>query len=223
MPSIAEKIKELHNQLPAGVSLVAVSKYHPVEQLQEAYSAGQRLFGESHAQELVVKAPAMPADVQWHFIGHLQRNKVRAIMPIVTMIHSVDSIRLLNTIEKEAQRIGREVDVLLQLHVAQEEAKSGFGIDELILLAREGAFQTYEHVRFRGLMAMATFTDDTSVIEAEFASVAETFSTLREEWHFPLETFTEISMGMSDDWPLAVEKGATLVRIGTDIFGPRQY
>lgn len=221
--SIAENIIQIKAQLPEGVSLVAVSKYHPVKQLQEAYAAGQRIFGESHAQELVAKAPLMPDDVQWHFIGHLQRNKVRQIMPIVSLIHSVDSIRLLSTIDKEAARIGRTVDVLLQLHVAQEEAKSGFAVEELMQLAENGEFQPFKHVRYRGLMAMATFTTDTALIASEFARVASTYATLLEKQIFPGADFNQLSMGMSDDWHIAVEHGATLVRIGTQIFGPRQY
>ena len=221
--SIAENITQIKAQLPEGVSLVAVSKYHPVKQLQEAYAAGQRIFGESHAQELVAKAPLMPDDVQWHFIGHLQRNKVRQIMPIVSLIHSVDSIRLLSTIDKEAARIGRSVDVLLQLHVAQEEAKSGFAVEELMQLAENGEFQPFKHVRYRGLMAMATFTTDTALIASEFARVASTYVTLLEKQIFPGADFNQLSMGMSDDWHIAVEHGATLVRIGTQIFGPRQY
>ncbi len=221
--SIAENITQIKAQLPEGVSLVAVSKYHPVKQLQEAYAAGQRIFGESHAQELVAKAPLMPDDVQWHFIGHLQRNKVRQIMPIVSLIHSVDSIRLLSTIDKEAARIGRTVDVLLQLHVAQEEAKSGFAVEELMQLAENGEFQPFKHVRYRGLMAMATFTSDTALIASEFARVASTYATLLEKQIFPGADFNQLSMGMSDDWHIAVEHGATLVRIGTQIFGPRQY
>lgn len=221
--SIAENITQIKAQLPEGVNLVAVSKYHPVKQLQEAYAAGQRIFGESHAQELVAKAPLMPDDVQWHFIGHLQRNKVRQIMPIVSLIHSVDSIRLLSTIDKEAARIGRTVDVLLQLHVAQEEAKSGFAVEELMQLAENGEFQPFKHVRYRGLMAMATFTTDTALIASEFARVASTYATLLEKQIFPGADFNQLSMGMSDDWHIAVEHGATLVRIGTQIFGPRQY
>ena len=221
--SIAENITQIKAQLPEGVSLVAVSKYHPEKQLQEAYAAGQRIFGESHAQELVAKAPLMPDDVQWHFIGHLQRNKVRQIMPIVSLIHSVDSIRLLSTIDKEAARIGRTVDVLLQLHVAQEEAKSGFAVEELMQLAENGEFQPFKHVRYRGLMAMATFTSDTALIASEFARVASTYATLLEKQIFPGADFNQLSMGMSDDWHIAVEHGATLVRIGTQIFGPRQY
>lgn len=221
--SIAENITQIKAQLPEGVSLVAVSKYHPVKQLQVAYAAGQRIFGESHAQELVAKAPLMPDDVQWHFIGHLQRNKVRQIMPIVSLIHSVDSIRLLSTIDKEAARIGRSVDVLLQLHVAQEEAKSGFAVEELMQLAENGEFQPFKHVHYRGLMAMATFTSDTALIASEFARVASTYATLLEKQIFPGADFNQLSMGMSDDWHIAVEHGATLVRIGTQIFGPRQY
>lgn len=221
--SIAENITQIKAQLPEGVNLVAVSKYHPVKQLQEAYAAGQRIFGESHAQELVAKAPLMPDDVQWHFIGHLQRNKVRQIMPIVSLIHSVDSIRLLSTIDKEAARIGRTVDVLLQLHVAQEEAKSGFAVEELMQLSENGEFQPFKHVRYRGLMAMATFTTDTTLIASEFARVASTYATLLEKQIFPGADFNQLSMGMSDDWHIAVEHGATLVRIGTQIFGPRQY
>ena len=223
MSLIAENIERIKSQLPDGVKLVAVSKFHPLEQVQEAYATGQRIFGESHAQELVVKAPAMPDDVEWHFIGHLQRNKVRAVVPHVTMIQSVDSMRLLEAIEKEAARIAKTVDVLLQLHVAQEEAKSGFSIEELLAAAREGQFKGFEHVRFRGLMAMATFTDVMTQVDREFASVHKCFETLRSESLFNNELFTEISMGMSDDWPVAVKNGATLVRIGTDIFGPRQY
>lgn len=221
--SIAENITQIKAQLPEGVSLVAVSKYHPVKQLQEAYAAGQRIFGESHAQELVAKAPLMPDDVQWHFIGHLQRNKVRQIMPIVSLIHSVDSIRLLSTIDKEVARIGRTVDVLLQLHVAQEEAKSGFAVEELMQLAENGEFQPFKHVRYRGLMAMATFTSDAALIASEFARVASTYAALLEKQIFPGADFNQLSMGMSNDWHIAVEHGATLVRIGTQIFGPRQY
>ena len=221
--SISESIKKIQSELPPGVKLVAVSKFHPIERLMQAYDAGQRIFGESHAQELVAKAPLMPDDVQWHFIGHLQRNKVRQIMPIVSLIHSVDSIRLLSTIDKEAARIGRTVDVLLQLHVAQEEAKSGFAVEELMQLAENGEFQPFKHVRYRGLMAMATFTTDTTLIASEFARVASTYVTLLEKQIFPDADFNQLSMGMSDDWHIAVEHGATLVRIGTQIFGPRQY
>lgn len=219
---IAERLHDITRQLPDGVNLVAVSKFHPAEQVREAYDAGQRLFGESRVQELVAKAPLLPSDIEWHFIGHLQKNKVRQLMPVVTMIHSIDSLALLQRVNEEARRLNRHVDVLLQLHVAQEETKSGFYIDELIDLAREGHLTdpSLTHVTLRGLMAMATFTDDTALIDSEFQCVSDTFNTLR-----PLlpDTFDTLSMGMSDDWPIALRHGATLIRIGTQIFGPRQY
>lgn len=219
---IAERLHDITRQLPDGVNLVAVSKFHPAEQVREAYDAGQRLFGESRVQELVAKAPLLPPDIEWHFIGHLQKNKVRQLMPVVTMIHSIDSLALLQRVNDEARRIDRHVDVLLQLHVAQEETKSGFYVDELLDIARQGHLTdpALTHVTLRGLMAMATFTDDTRLIDSEFQRVSDTFNTLR-----PLMTpdFDTLSMGMSDDWPIALQHGATLIRIGTQIFGPRQY
>lgn len=220
---IADKIKEIKAQLPEGVRLVAVSKFHPLEALQQAYNAGQRVFGESRAQELVVKAPAMPADVEWHFIGHLQTNKVRQIVPYVNVVESVDSLKLLKLIDSEAQRAGRTVDVLLQLHVAQEEAKTGFAPDELLGIADGGELEGLSSTRIVGLMAMATFTDDQRQIEQEFTRVKETFDVLKSGAMKDNEVFTEISMGMSDDWHIAVQHGSTLVRIGTAIFGAREY
>lgn len=220
---IADKIKEIKAQLPEGVRLVTVSKFHPLEALQQAYNAGQRVFGESRAQELVVKAPAMPADVEWHFIGHLQTNKVRQIIPHVNVVESVDSLKLLKLIDSEAQRAGRTVDVLLQLHVAQEEAKTGFAPNELLGIADGGELEGLSSTRIIGLMAMATFTDDQQQIEKEFARVKETFDVLKSGAMKDNEAFTEISMGMSDDWHIAVQHGSTLVRIGTAIFGHREY
>ncbi len=220
---IADNITRLHGELPAGVKLVAVSKFHPVERLTEAYEAGQRIFGENRAQELVAKAPLLPADVQWHFIGKLQTNKVRMIMPHVSMIQSIDSLKLLALVDKEAARIGRTVDVLLQLHVAQEETKSGFTVDELLEAADAGQLQGFEHVRLCGVMGMASLTDDQEQVRREFARIKSTFETLRGGVLAGCDGFTEVSMGMSDDWPLAVEEGSTMVRIGTDIFGPREY
>ena len=216
---IAENLHRVRATLKPGVRLVAVSKYHPVEALQEAYDAGQRVFGESHVQELVAKVPRLPADIEWHFIGHLQKNKVRQLLPHVAMIHSVDTIELLRIIEKEASRVGRQVDVLLEVHVAREQAKSGFLPDELVALARSGAFNNLTQARLRGIMAMATFTDDMTLIDSEFALVERTFATLRHM--LPSPRFNQLSMGMSDDWPVAVKHGATMVRIGTGIFGPR--
>lgn len=221
--SVASEIIRFTDELPANVRLVAVSKFHPVEKLMEAYSAGQRIFGESRVQELVQKAQAMPADVQWHFIGHLQTNKVRALLPHVSLIHSVDSERLLDCIDKEAERIGRTVDVLLQIHVAQEEAKFGFTLQEITQLANSGKLTAMSHVRVVGVMAMATNTDDDAEIRREFAEAHHVFYTLKDGCFFGDEHFCELSMGMSDDYRLAIAEGSTMVRIGTTIFGAREY
>ena len=221
--SVASEIIRFTDELPANVRLVAVSKFHPVEKLMEAYSAGQRIFGESRVQELVQKAQEMPADVQWHFIGHLQTNKVRALLPHVSLIHSVDSERLLDCIDKEAERIGRTVDVLLQIHVAQEEAKFGFTLQEITQLADSGKLTAMSHVRVVGVMAMATNTDDDAEIRREFAEAHHVFYTLKEGCFFGDEHFCELSMGMSDDYRLAIAEGSTMVRIGTTIFGAREY
>ena len=222
MSTIAQNLKQLTSQLPTGVKLVAVSKFHPVERLQEAYDAGQRLFGENRAQELASKAPQLPADIEWNFIGHLQKNKVRMIIPHVAMIQSVDSVELLNLINKEAARVNRHIKVLLQLHVAKEQTKSGFTVDEVLKAAAEGNFENLSNVTIAGVMAMATFTDDMQQVASEFETVHDTFIRLR-KMKFATPDFKEISMGMSDDWPIAVEHGATIVRIGTDIFGAREY
>ena len=221
--SVASEIVRFTDELPANVRLVAVSKFHPVEKLMEAYSAGQLIFGESRVQELVQKAQEMPADVQWHFIGHLQTNKVRALLPHVSLIHSVDSERLLDCIDKEAERIGRTVDVLLQIHVAQEEAKFGFTLQEITQLANSGKLTAMSHVRVVGVMAMATNTDDDAEIRREFAEAHHVFYTLKDGCFFGDEHFCELSMGMSDDYRLAIAEGSTMVRIGTTIFGAREY
>lgn len=223
MPSIKENLQQVTAQLPEGVQLVAVSKFHPVEALQEAYDAGQRLFGENRAQELIAKAPLLPKDIRWHFIGHLQKNKVRAIMPYVSVIESVDSVNLLKLIEKEAARIDRTVDVLLQLHVAQEETKSGFSIDEVIDAGEVGKLTCYPHINVCGVMAMASLTDDMEQVAREFELVRRTYVMLKDGPFDESENFNHLSMGMSDDWPIAVKFGATLVRIGTAIFGAREY
>ncbi len=223
MANIKENLKTVTAQLPQGVQLVAVSKFHPVEELAEAYEAGQRLFGENRVQKLVAKAPQLPEDIRWHFIGHLQKNKVRALMPHVSVIESVDSVQLLRLIEKEAARIDRTVDVLLQLHVAQEETKSGFSVDEVIEAGENGLLTCYPHVRVCGVMAMASLTEDMEQVAQEFDLVRRTYLTLKDGCFDESPDFNELSMGMSDDWPVAVQHGATLVRIGTSIFGPRVY
>ncbi len=223
MASIQENLEKVKAQLPGGVRLVAVSKFHPVEELAAAYEAGQRLFGENRAQELIVKAPELPNDIRWHFIGHLQKNKVRAIMPHVSVIESIDSVELLKLVEKEAARIDRTVDVLLQLHVAQEETKSGFSVDEVIEAGENGLLTCYPHVRVCGVMAMASLTEDMEQVAQEFDLVRRTYLTLKDGCFDESPDFNELSMGMSDDWQVAVKYGATLVRIGTAIFGPRVY
>lgn len=221
--SIAQNLQCITAQLPQGVRLVAVSKFHPVDKVMKAYNAGQRIFGENRAQELAAKAPQMPTDIEWHFIGHLQKNKVRMIMPWASTIQSIDSIQLLQLVNKEAARIDHHVNVLLQLHVAKEQTKSGFSIDEVLKAAEEGAFNNLSNVTICGVMAMATFTDDMNQVASEFELVHNTFLTLRDKHFAGNPAFKEISMGMSDDWPVAVKHGATLVRIGTDIFGAREY
>ena len=221
--SISESIKKIQSELPPGVKLVAVSKFHPVEKLMQAYDAGQRLFGESRVQELAQKVGAMPSDVQWHFIGHLQTNKVRQLVPHVHLIHSVDSLKLLQCINKEAARIDRVVDVLLQVHVAQEVEKFGFAIDELEALANEGQLAAMPNVRVVGLMAMATNTDDEAEIRKEFAEAHRALEHLKQGCYRNNAEFCELSMGMSDDYHLAIAEGSTMVRIGTTIFGIREY
>lgn len=214
MQEVSRQIRKYQAELPAGVKLLAVSKFHPVEALREAYDAGQRRFGESRADELVAKAAAMPADVEWHFIGHLQTNKVRRIIPVVSVIESVDSERLLRLIDDEALRAGRtDISMLLQVHVAAELTKTGFLPEEIAAVAAT----PLKAVRIAGVMGMATNTDSTERINADFAAIAAAGATLRRV----IPTATELSMGMSGDYPLAIAHGATSVRIGTDIFGHR--
>lgn len=211
---IKTELEALRRELPEGVTLVAVSKFHPVEALREAYDAGQRVFGESRAQELQAKAPLMPADTQWHFIGHLQTNKVRPVVSHAALIHSVDSPRLLRAIAAEARRQQRRTDVLLQLHVAQEETKFGFTPDELRDFLASGEIEELaDAVRVRGVMGMASNVDDTDRIRADFRAIRAALP----------EGCDIVSMGMSDDWQIAVEEGANMVRIGSRIFGAREY
>ncbi|MBR5807732.1 MAG: YggS family pyridoxal phosphate-dependent enzyme [Alistipes sp.] len=216
--AISTKIKELHALLPQGVTLVAVSKFHPIEALNEAYKAGQRIFGESRVQELLVKHETMPKDIEWQMIGHLQTNKVRQIVPFVSLIQSVDSVRLAECINREAERIGRVVDILLEIHVAQEESKTGWKYDELVDYLQSGAMAELKNIRVRGIMGMATNTDDKEVIRHDFERLAECKRQLAS--HFG-EEFDTLSMGMSDDYALAIECGSTMVRIGSSIIGNR--
>lgn len=223
MTNIGSQINAINETLPAGVRLVAVSKFHSIEALKEAYDAGQRIFGESRVQELAQKHVLMPDDVQWHFIGHLQTNKVRQLIPYVSLIHSVDSLRLLEHVNDEARRIGRVVDVLLQLHVAKEETKFGFSCGECLDLVKNGSLERLENVRVCGVMGMATNTDDETEVRGEFVAIKSVFDELKAGYFAGKPYFCEISMGMSDDYRIAVEEGSTLVRIGTTIFGNRNY
>ena len=216
--AISTKIEALQASLPQGVSLVAVSKFHPVEALKEAYEAGQRIFGESRVQELLVKYEALPKDIEWQMIGHLQTNKVRQIVPFISLIQSVDSVRLAECINREAERIGRVVDILLEIHIAQEESKTGWQYNSLVEYLQSGAFAELRNIRVRGVMGMATNTDDEAVIRHDFERLAECKRELAE--HFG-EEFDTLSMGMSDDYELAIECGSTMVRIGSSIFGDR--
>ncbi len=219
--SIASNIAEVCAQLPAGVRLLAVSKFHPVAALQEAYDAGQRLFGESRVQEMADKQVQLPADIEWHFIGHLQTNKIKYMIPFVSMIHGVDSLRLLAEINRQAERAGRVVSCLLQLHVAREETKFGFTPDECRLMLQEGEWRLLNNVRIAGVMAMASNVEDMAQVSAEFRSVTEFFREVKAAFFANEPSFSEISMGMSHDFPQAVEQGSTLVRVGTLIFGDR--
>ncbi len=223
MSVISDQIKIITETLPDGVELVAVSKFHPVEALKEAYDAGQRIFGESRVQEISQKRLLMPDDVQWHFIGHLQTNKVRQLVPYVSLIHSVDSIKLLESINAESARIGKVVDVLLQLHVAQEETKFGFTCEDCVDMVDKGVLDRLPNVRVCGVMGMATNTDDMGKVREEFKSIKNVFDTLKQRYFADKPYFKEISMGMSDDYHIAMEEGSTLVRIGTTIFGSRGY
>ena len=228
MERIEENLRRVRAELPEGVTLVAVSKFHPVDALRRAYDAGQRVFGESRADELRQKAEALPPDVEWHFIGHLQTKKIKQIAPFVTLIQSIDSERLLDEVQRQAARCGRTLDVLLELHVAREESKSGFLPDEALALLRSvDPAQRWPHVHLRGVMGMASFVDDAEMWRREFRLLRRAFDDLRllltERDGAAAARFDIRSYGMSTDCLVAVEEGATMVRIGTDIFGPREY
>lgn len=221
--SIATNLKEVLATLPTQVRLVAVSKFHPNEALEEAYAAGQRIFGESKVQEMTQKYESLPKDIQWHFIGHLQTNKIKYMIPYVAMIHGVDSYKLLVEINKQAAKAQRIVPCLLQIHIAQEETKFGFSFDECRDMLNKGEWKLLQHVSIAGVMGMATHTDDEEEIRREFTSLADFFHEIKTR-HFDGHTdFREISMGMSDDYPQAIAAGSTLIRVGSRIFGERNY
>ncbi len=220
---IRRRLNEVRGSLPPNVRLVAISKYHDIPALQAAYDAGQRLFGESREQELIRKQKALPNDIEWHFIGHLQTNKVRAITPFIACVQSVDSLRLLTEIDKRAKVVNRVIDVLLEAHVTSEETKSGFAIDELMGMLRDGAWRSLTSVRLRGLMGMATNTDDDEVVRADFQRLGGLFERVKREFFNDDSQFDTLSMGMTHDYKLALAEGTNMVRIGTGIFGEREY
>ncbi len=209
--------------LPQGVRLVAVSKFHPNEYLEAAYACGQRLFGESHEQELAKKQASLPSDIEWHFIGHLQTNKVKYIAPYISMVEAVDSIKLLREINKQAAKCGRTINVLLELHIAQEATKYGLTPDACRQLLADGEWRELHNVRICGLMMMASFVDDENQIRSEFTTAWHFFDEVKQQY-FPNDpAFCERSWGMSHDYRIAIECGSTIVRVGTSIFGPRVY
>ena len=216
-------LREVLVNLPEGVRLVAISKFHPNEFIEEAYAEGQRVFGESHEQELSKKAQTLPKDIEWHFIGHLQTNKVKYIAPYISMIQAVDSMKLLREINKQAAKNGRVIKVLLELHIAEEETKYGLSLAACRQLLEDGEWQQLANVRICGLMMMASNTDDEELIRREFIEAKNFFDEVKKEYFANDDAFAERSWGMSHDYRIAVECGSTMVRVGTTIFGPRVY
>ncbi|MEA5129198.1 MAG: YggS family pyridoxal phosphate-dependent enzyme [Proteiniphilum sp.] len=219
--SIQSHIDDLRETVPSAVTLVAVSKFHPAGMVREAYDAGQRIFGESRVQELVVKKEQLPGDIAWHFIGNLQRNKVKQIAPFISLIHSLDNERLMLEIEKQGAANGRVIPCLLQIHIAEEETKAGFSPGECRQFLEGGKWKTCPHVRIAGVMGMATFTDDENQVRKEFRQLKSLFEEFKAGYFADDPVFREISMGMTGDYPVAIEEGSTMIRIGTLIFGDR--
>jgi pyridoxal phosphate enzyme (YggS family) len=221
--NIPEQLKKIKNELPQHVKLIAVSKTHPVSVIMEAYNAGHKVFGENRVQELVSKYDEMPKDIEWHLIGHLQTNKVKYIAPFVSLIHSVDSLKLLSVIDKEAQKCNRVIDCLLQVYIASEETKFGLSADELHELLQSPELGLMKNIRICGLMGMATFTDNKEQVRMEFRFLKNLFHDVKLKYFKEQSSFKELSMGMSSDYRIAVEEGSTMVRIGSNIFGHRSY
>jgi len=219
--TISDKIQEIKSKIPASVTLIAVSKTKPVEKLKEAYEGGQLDFGENKVQELTDKFEVLPKDIRWHFIGHLQTNKIKYIAPFVHLIHSVDSFKLLKEIDKEGRKNNRIIPVLIQFHIATEETKYGFSIDEVEEMFNDLEFDNLKNIQIKGVMGMATFTEDLKVVENEFSILYQIFQILKETYFSNQPEFKEISMGMSGDYSTAIKCGSTMVRIGSTIFGER--
>lgn len=216
-------LREVLGNLPDGVRLVAISKFHPNEYIEAAYEEGQRIFGESHEQELAKKVETLPKNIEWHFIGHLQTNKVKYIAPYIAMVEAVDSLKLLKEINKQAAKHDRVIKVLLELHIAEEETKYGLTLDACRQLLEEGEWRDMKHVQICGLMMMASHIDDEAQIASEFDTAAQFFDEIKEKYFADDDAFCERSWGMSHDYRIAVQHGSTMVRVGTTIFGPRVY
>ncbi len=223
MRTIADNIKRYTNELPSTVKLVAVSKFNPNEAIKQAYEAGQRIFAESRPQELFQKVQSLPDDIQWHFIGHLQTNKLKMVLPYVSLIHSIDSTKLLMEVNKYAIAHNLKVNCLLQLHIAQEESKQGFDKEEILGIMEQLSSNPLEGVEICGLMGMASFVDNKEQIYSEFQQLKEFYQLLKEKYISTHPNFKELSMGMSGDYKIAIDLGSTMVRIGTSIFGARNY
>ena len=223
MSAIANEITKIKSSLPATTRLIAVSKTKPVEDLQQAYDAGQRVFGENKALEMRDKHEVLPNDIQWHFIGHLQTNKIKYIISYVSLIHSIDSCNLLNEVNIAAAKKDRLVDCLLQFHIAAEDTKYGLSFDEAQDLLNSPEYKAMNNIRIVGVMGMATFTNNQDQIRQEFRNLKSIFDRLKEQYFADSDSFKEISMGMSDDYPIAIEEGSTLIRVGSAIFGKRNY
>ncbi|MDR0825006.1 MAG: YggS family pyridoxal phosphate-dependent enzyme [Prevotella sp.] len=221
--SISDNLRKVKENLPAGVKLVAVSKFHPKEAIQEAYNAGHRLFGESRMQEMDLKHSQLPSDIEWHFIGHLQTNKVKVIVPYIHTIHSIDSWKLLQEIEKHAADNQKRICCLLEIHIAQEDAKYGLSFDDCREFLAKGQWRQLKHAYIGGVMGMATFTEDKDLIRKEFRSLKSFYDELKQNYFSEDKDFSEISMGMSDDYEIAIEEGSTMIRVGSFIFGQREY
>jgi len=223
MTDIRENLEKIKKEIPSNITLIAVSKTKPNEVILEAYQHGHRIFGENKVQELSAKFEALPKDIKWHMIGHLQTNKVKYIAPFVKAIHAVDSLKLLNKINKEAAKNNRIIDCLFQLHIAQEDSKYGFEFEELKDAIDTLNFEALKNVRVIGLMGMATFTEDEDLVRDEFKSLNHYFKVLKKQYFHDDDSFAQISMGMSDDYQIAIKEGSTMIRVGSSIFGARNY
>ena len=221
--SITTNLQKIQDEISTNAKVVAISKFHSTDDINEAYKAGHRIFGESRAQEIVPKYEELPKDIEWHFVGHLQSNKIKDIAPFISLIHSVDSFRLLRNINRHAKNNERVIPCLLQLHIAKEESKYGFTYDECREMLAKGEWRKFSNIQIAGVMGMASFTENQEIVKSEFIGLKEFYEEIKNDFFAEEPSFKEISMGMSQDYPIAVAEGSTLVRIGSKIFGNRDY